>query len=100
MEVESPQDPKTVPTTATVTLKQIDHRMYPNIAECLKIFPTLPVTTCSDRDLTRSMSDETDRTCLAAHSLQDVYTDFDETIRRFARLHPRIIELQIYCLTT
>ena len=40
------QDPNTVPTTALATLKEIDHALYPNIAECLKIFVTLPVTTC------------------------------------------------------
>ena len=40
------QDPNTVPTTALATLKEIDHALYPNIVECLKIFVTLPVTTC------------------------------------------------------
>ena len=40
------QDPNTVPTTALATLKEIDHALYPNIAECLKIFVTIPVTTC------------------------------------------------------
>ena len=40
------QDPKTVRTTASATLKEIDHTMYPNITECLKVFSTLPVTTC------------------------------------------------------
>ena len=40
------QDPNTVPTTALANLKSIDQTMYPNIPECLKIFATLPVTTC------------------------------------------------------
>ena len=46
LQVESRQDPKTVPTTASATLKEINHTMYPNITECLRIFSTLPVTTC------------------------------------------------------
>ena len=40
------QDPKTVPTTASATLKEIDHTIYRNITECLKIFATLPDTAC------------------------------------------------------
>ena len=46
LQVESRQDPKTVPTTASTTLKEINHTMYPNITECLRIFSILPVTTC------------------------------------------------------
>ena len=46
LQVESRQDPKTVPTTASATLKEINHTMYPNITECLRIFSTLPVTIC------------------------------------------------------
>ena len=46
LQVESRQDPKTVPTTASATLKEINHTMYPNITECLRILSTLPVTTC------------------------------------------------------
>ena len=38
LQVESRQDPKTVPTTASATLKEINHTMYPNITECLRIF--------------------------------------------------------------
>ena len=40
------QDLETVLTTASATLKEIEHTMYPNITECLKIFSTLLVTTC------------------------------------------------------
>lgn len=40
------QDRNTVPTTAPETFGHIDHVLYPNIAECLKIFSTLPVTMC------------------------------------------------------
>ena len=40
------QDPNTVPTTALAALKEIGHALYPIIAECLKIFVTLPVITC------------------------------------------------------
>ena len=75
------QDPKTVPITASAILKEIDHTMYPNITECLKISSTLQVTTCEHernvsalrrlKTLTKhDVTDEIDRTFLAAHSLQ------------------------------
>ena len=38
------------------------------------------------------VTDKIDRTCLAAHSLH-MDIDFDEIIRRFARLHPRRMQL-------
>ena len=91
------QDPKTVPTTASATLKGIDHMMYPNITECLKMFSTLPVTTCEcERNVSalRRL-----KTYLRSTMSQTRLTGLDEIIRRFARLHPRRMELEIYCLT-
>ena len=102
------QDPKTILTTASATLKEIDHTMYPNITECLKIFSTLPVTTGEcERNVSalrrlktylRSTMSQTRLTGLALlhiHYNMDVdiaYSVF-EIIRRFARLHPRRMEL-------
>ena len=98
------QDPNTVPTTASATLKEIDHTMYPNITECIKIFSTLPVTTCEcERNVSalrrlktylRSTMSQTRLTGLALlHIHYNMDIDFDEIIRRFARLHPRRMEL-------
>ena len=52
--------------------------MCPNITECLRIFSTLPVTTfecvgfeATDNIFTEhDVTEEIDRTCLAAHLLQ------------------------------
>ena len=46
------QDPNTVPASALATSKVLDRVLYPSIAERLKIFATLPVTTCkSERNV-------------------------------------------------
>lgn len=73
------QDPKTAPTTASVTLKEIDHAMYPNITayifhlsshhmrvwkECVGFEATKNIFTKHD------VTDEIARSCLAVHSLQ------------------------------
>lgn len=78
--------------------------MYPNITECIKIFSTLPVTTCEcERNVSalrrlktylRSTMSQTRLTGLALlHIHYNMDIDFDEIIRRFARLHPRRMEL-------
>ena len=99
------QDPDTVPTTASSTLKVMDHDLYPNITEGLKIFATLPVTTCEcERNVSalrrlktymRSTMSQTRLTGLALlHVHYDMAIDVDEVIARFARLHPRKMELE------
>ena len=108
LQVESREDPKTITTTASATLKEIDHTMFSNITECLRLFSTLPVTTCEcERNVSalrrlitylRSMMSQTRLTGLALlhipHNIDiDLDIDFDETIRRFARLHPRRMEM-------
>ena len=98
------QDPNTVLTTALATLKEIDYALYPKITECLKIFLTLPVTTCKcERNVSalrrlktylRSTMSQTRLTGLALlHIHYNMEIDLDEIIRRFARLHPRRMEL-------
>jgi len=98
------QDPKTVPTTASATLTEIDHTMYPNITECLKIFSALPVATCEcERNVSalrrlktylRSTMLQMRLTGFALlHIHYNMDIDFDEIIHRFARLHPRRMEL-------
>ena len=152
LQVESRQDPKTVPATASATLKEINHTMYPNITECLRMFSTLPVTTCECERNVLWHSKKRLRRRLAWQALEkgrekgnrnragggdgdgdgsarfardqfsslpspfwrlprrlrltviallyihynmnmDIDIDFDETICRFARLHPRRMEL-------
>ena len=102
-------DPSTVPATVAAALKEIDSGMYPNITERFKFFSTLPVTTCEcERNVSalrrlktyfRSTMSQTRLTGLALlliHYNMDI--DFDEIIRRFARLHPRRMQLaNIYC---
>ena len=74
------------------------------IAECLKIFSTLPITTCEcERNVSalrrlktylRSTMSQTRLTRLALLHIQyNMDIDFDEIIRRFARLRPRRMEL-------
>ena len=98
------RDPSTVPATVAATLKEIDSGMYPNITECFKIFSTLPVTTCEcERNVSalrrlktylRSTMLQTRLTGLALlHIHYNMDIDFDEIIRRFARLHPRRMQL-------
>jgi len=98
------QDPNTVPTTSLATLKGIDDALYTNIAECLKIFVTLPVTTCEcERNVSalrrlktylRSTMSQTRLIGLALlHIHYNMEIDLDEIICRFARLHPRRMEL-------
>ena len=60
------QDPNTVPTPALATLKENDHALYPNVAKCLKIFVTLPVTTCE-----KCVSFEATKDILAEHHVID-----------------------------
>jgi len=94
------QDPNTVLTTALATLKEIDHALYPKITECLKIFLTLPVTTCEcERNVSAlrrlktylwSTMSQTRLTGLALlHIHYNMEIGLDEIICRFARLHPR-----------
>ena len=98
------RDPSTVPATVAATLKEIDSGMYPNITECFKIFSTLPVTTCEcERNVSalrrlktylRSTMSQKRLTGLALlHIHYNMDIDFDEIIRRFARLHPRRMQL-------
>lgn len=75
------QDPKTVPITASAILKEIDHTMYPKSPHV------------SMKGMCHDVTDKIDRTFLAAHSLQHLDIDFEDIIRRFARLHPRRMEL-------
>lgn len=98
-------DPSTVPATVAATqLKEIDSGMYPNITECFKFFSTLPVTTCEcERNVSalrrlktylRSTMSQTRLTGLALlHIHYNMDIDFNEIIRRFARLHPRRMQL-------
>ena len=75
-----------------------------DITECFKIFSTLPVTTCKcERNVsalrqlktylqtTMSQTRLTGLALLHIHYNMDI--DFDEIIRRFARLHPRRMQL-------
>ncbi|XP_068704634.1 52 kDa repressor of the inhibitor of the protein kinase-like [Montipora foliosa] len=98
------RDPSTVPATVAATLKEIDSGMYPNITECFKIFSTLPVTTCAcERNVSalrrlktylRSTMSQTRLTGIALlHIHYNMDINFDEIIRRFARLHPRRMQL-------
>ena len=86
------------------TLKEIDSGMYLNITECLKIFSTLPVTTCEcERNVSalrrlktylRSTMSQTRLTGLALlHIHYNMDIDFHEIIRRFARPHPRRMQI-------
>ena len=74
------------------------------ITECLKIFSTLPITTFEcERNVSalrrlktylRSTMSQTRLTGLALLHIQyNMDIDFDEIIRRFARLRPRRMEL-------
>ena len=98
------RNPSTVPATVAATLKEIDSGMYPNITECFKIFSTLPVTTCEcERNVSalrrlktylRSTMSQTRLTGLALlHIHYNMDIDFDKIIHRFARLHPRRMQL-------
>ena len=82
-----------------------DRPYDPNITKCLKIFYTLPVATCEcERNLSalrrlktylRSTMSQTRLTGLALlHIHYNMDIDFDEIIRRFARLRPRRMELE------
>jgi len=97
------QDPNTVLTTALATLKEIDYVLYPKITECLKIFLTLPVTTCEcERNVsalrrlktylrnTMPQTRLTELTLLHIHYNMEI--GLDEIIRRFSWLHPRRME--------
>lgn len=98
------RDPSTVPATVAATLEEIDSGMYPNITECFITFSTLPVTTCEcERNVSalrrlktylRNTMSQTTLTGLALlHIHYNMDIDFDEIIRRFARLHPRRMQL-------
>ena len=98
------RDTSTVPAIVAATLKEIDSGMYLNITECFKIFSTLPVTTCKcERNVSalrqlktylQSTMSQTRLTGLALlHIHYNMDIDFDEIIRRFARLHPRRMQL-------
>ncbi|XP_068735595.1 uncharacterized protein [Montipora capricornis] len=87
------RDPSTVPATVAATLKEIDSGIYPNITECFKIFPTLPVTTCKcKRNVSalgrlktylRSTMSQTRLTGIALlHIHYNMDIDIDEIIRR------------------
>ena len=78
-----------------------------NITKCLKIFSTSTTCEC-ERNVSasrrlktylRSTMSQTRVTGLPLmHAHYDMDIDFDETIRSFAKLHPRRMELALHCL--
>ena len=96
------QDPKTVPTTASATLKEIDHTILTS-QSASKYFTPLVATCECERNVSalrrlktylRSTMSQTRLTGLALlHIHYNMDIDFDEIIRRFARLRPRRMEL-------
>ena len=90
--------------TVSATLRDIDHVLYPNIAECLKIFATLPETThecvrnvSALRRLKTYMRSTILQTRLTELALPHIHhsmeIDIEEIIDQFARLHLRKMEL-------
>ena len=91
---------KPMPTSLEELLPQVDRLAFPNILAALKIFGTIPVTTCScERSISTlrrlktylrsTMGQKRLKSLALLHVHREINLDVEKIIDRFAQKHPR-----------
>ena len=96
--------PDDLPTSPLVALNQCDCRLFPNLSTLLRLICTIPITSCeAERTfsalrrmktfLRTTMKEDRLNGLALMHVHRQIPIDFDEAMEKFARKHPRKLQL-------